>query len=167
MANILVAYASKHDATAEIAHFIGDVLREREGISADVRGAETVQDLTGYDAVVLGSAVYVGKWQAEAANFLEEHEQALAQRPVWLFSSGPTGEGDPVTLLKGWEFPEALKPVAERIQPRDIALFHGHLNPAKLSLFERMVVKGVRAPVADSRDWAMIRAWAQRIAQAL
>ncbi len=167
MTNVLVAYASKHQATAEIASFIGDVLRESGGISADVRAVETVQDLAGYDAVVLGSAVYIGQWQAAAANFLKEHEQALAERPVWLFSSGPTGEGDPATLLKGWEFPEALKPVAERIQPRDIALFHGHLDPARLSLLERIVVKGVRAPLTDSRDWDMIRAWAMRCAQAL
>lgn len=117
--------------------------------------------------MVLGSAIYVGQWQSAAANFLKEHEQVLAQRPVWLFSSGPTGDSDPVTLLKSWEFPERLKPVVERIQPRDIALFHGRLDPAKLSLFERIVVKGVRAHLADSRDWNMIRAWAQGIAEAL
>ncbi|MCZ7542005.1 MAG: flavodoxin domain-containing protein [Anaerolineae bacterium] len=167
MVSILVAYASKHDATAEIARAIGGALQESEGINADVRAVETVQDLTGYDAVVLGSAIYVGQWQSAAANFLKEHEQVLAQRPVWLFSSGPTGDSDPVTLLKSWEFPERLKPVVERIQPRDIALFHGRLDPAKLSLFERIVVKGVRAHLADSRDWNMIRAWAQGIAEAL
>jgi menaquinone-dependent protoporphyrinogen oxidase len=99
MAKILVAYASKHNATAEIANAIGETLRQSDALEVDVRSVDSVKDIALYDAVVLGSAVYVGRWQGEAADFLKQHEKELAQRPLWLFSSGPTGEGDPKALL--------------------------------------------------------------------
>jgi menaquinone-dependent protoporphyrinogen oxidase len=167
MTRILVAFASKHHSTAEIAEAIGEVLRESGGLLVDVRSVETVRDLTGYDAVIVGSAVYAGQWQGEAAAFLKQHERDLAQRPTWLFSSGPTGEGDPKTLLKGWELPEALRPVAERIKPRALAVFHGSLESDRLSVLERLIVKGVKAPLGDFRDWQMIQKWASGIAEAL
>jgi menaquinone-dependent protoporphyrinogen oxidase len=167
MVRILVAYASKHESTAEIAEAIGGVLHESGGLQVDTRSVETVRDLTGYDAVVLGSAVYAGQWQGAAVEFLKRHERELAQRPIWLFSSGPTGEGDPKTLLKGWKLPEAIQPIAGRINPRDVAVFHGNLDPARLNLMEKVVVKGVKAPTGDFRDWKMIRAWARGVAGAL
>jgi menaquinone-dependent protoporphyrinogen oxidase len=167
MTKILVAYASKHNSTAEIADAIGEVLRESGGLQVDIQSVEAVKDITVYDAVVLGSAVYAGQWQGEAADFLKQHEQELAQRPTWLFSSGPTGEGDPKALMKGWEFPEALRPIAERVKPRDVAVFHGNLDTDKLSMLERLMVKGVKAPMGDFRDWNLIRAWASGVAQAL
>jgi menaquinone-dependent protoporphyrinogen oxidase len=67
---VLVAYATKHGATAEIAERIGQVLREAD-LQADVLPAERVSDLTPYRAVVLGSAVYAGQWREEAATLLE------------------------------------------------------------------------------------------------
>ncbi len=163
---VLVAYATKYGGTAEIAEKIGEVLREA-GLPTDVLPADRVSDLTAYKAVVLGSAVYVGQWRKEAARFLEANEKELADRPVWLFSSGPSGEGDPVELMKGWRFPEAQQPIADRIGPRDITLFHGVLDTKKLSLAEKLIVKGIRAPVGDFRDWGAITSWAAAIAEAL
>ena len=129
--------------------------------------ADKVGDLTPYQAVVLGSAVYIGQWRKEAAKFLEATEDALAERPVWLFSSGPTGEGDAVELMKGWRFPEAQQEVADRIGPRDIVFFHGVLDTEKLSLPEKLILKGVKAPVGDFRDWGAITTWATAIAEEL
>jgi menaquinone-dependent protoporphyrinogen oxidase len=162
----LVAYASKYGATLEIAERVGKALQQA-GLAVDVRPVDQVGDLSPYTAVVLGSAVYVGQWRKEAATFLADNEQALAQRPVWLFSSGPTGEGDPVALMKGWRFPEAQQPIADRIRPRDIAFFGGAIDPNKLNLAEKLIVKGVKAPVGDFRDWHNIEAWAVGIAAAL
>jgi menaquinone-dependent protoporphyrinogen oxidase len=163
---VLVAYATKYGATAEIAAKIGEVLREAD-LQADVLPAGRLSDLSSYHAVILGSAVYAGQWRKEAATFLDAHEKALAERPVWLFSSGPTGEGDPVQLTKGWHFPETLQPAAERVQPRDVAVFHGVLDTNKLNLFEKLIVKVMRAPTGDYRDWETITAWATGIAAAL
>lgn len=163
---VLVAYATRYGATAEIAERVGRALQEA-GLEVEVRPVEQVDDPTPYGAVVLGSAVYVGQWRKEAAAFLQENEQALAEMPVWLFSSGPTGEGDPVELMKGWRFPEALQPVADRIRPRDIAFFGGELDPKKLNLPEKLIVKGLKAPLGDYRDWQAIDSWAAGIAAAL
>jgi len=99
MANrVLVAFATKYGSTAEIGETIGQVLQEAE-LPAEVRNVKDISDLTPYTAVVLGSAVYMFKWRKEAAKFLQKNEQALSQRPVWLFSSGPTDEGDIVDLV--------------------------------------------------------------------
>jgi len=163
---VLVAYATKHGTTAEIAEMIGQVLRQA-GLATDVLPADRVGDVTPYEAVVLGSAVYIGRWQKQAAKFLKANEKALAERPVWLFSSGPSGEGDPVELTNGWRFPKALQPLADRIRPRDIALFHGHVNVDKLNFIERSMIKNVKAPVGDFRDWETITSWATAIADVL
>jgi menaquinone-dependent protoporphyrinogen oxidase len=167
MINILVTYASKHQSTAEIANTIGKVLKGFSSFQVTVQPVEAVEDVTPYDAVVLGSSVYVGQWQSSAAYFLRNHQQKLAERQVWLFSSGPTGEGDPNTLVKGWEFPESLRPVADAIKPHDIALFHGKLDPDTLNFMERSAVRLVKAPTGDFRDWNAIRAWAAGIAGVL
>jgi menaquinone-dependent protoporphyrinogen oxidase len=163
---VLVAYGTKYGATAEIAARIGEVLQEA-GLRVDVQRADRVGDLGGYGAVVLGSAVYIGRWRKEATRFLEANEAALAQRPVWLFSSGPTDEGDPVELTDGWKFPGKLQPIADRIGPRDIALFHGATDPEKLNIIERWMLKQVGTGSGDYRDWEAITAWAGAIAAEL
>jgi len=163
---VLVAYATKYGATGEIAEKIGQILKEA-GLSVDILPAERADDLTPYQAVVLGSAVYAGMWLKEAVTFLTANEKQLSERPVWLFSSGPTGEGDPVELMKGWRFPEAQQPIADRIQPRDIAFFFGEIDTKKLNFAEKLIVKGIKAPTGDFRDWEAIAAWAAAIAESL
>lgn len=160
---VLVTWASKHGATAEIAGRVGEVLRAA-GLEADARPVREVGGLGGYTAVVVGSAVYLGGWRKDAVRFLERHSEALAERPLWLFSSGPLGEGDAAELLEGWRHPEALEPMMERLGPRDVALFHGSLETAKLGFLERFMVRRVEVPVGDFRDWEAIAAWAEGIA---
>jgi menaquinone-dependent protoporphyrinogen oxidase len=163
---ILIAYATKHGATAGIAERIGEVLHA-EGWQVHVTPIDQAGDLSAYRAVVLGSAVYAGEWRKEAAKFLEANEKQLANLPVWLFSSGPTGSGNPVQLMKGWRFPEPLQPIADRIHPRDIAFFHGDLDLNKLGMAEKLLVRGIKAPLGDFRDWDAIASWSRTIASEL
>ncbi len=163
---VLVAYATKYGGTAEIAERIGQVLEAAE-LHPDVLPVASVGDLARYQAVVLGSAVYLGQWRSEAIRFVKANETLLAERPLWLFSSGPPGEGDPVELLNGWRFPRALAPFIDRILPRDIAVFHGVVNLEKLNLLERWMVKNIKSPVGDFRDWSTITSWARGIADDL
>ena len=165
--NILVAYASKYGATKEIAEKIGEVLCQA-GLQADVFPVDGTLDITPYQAIILGSAIYIGKWQKEAVEFLQVNEKILASRPVWIFSSGPTGEGDPVELVEGLRFPIALQPVVDRIHPRDIAVFHGFINPDKINFIEKWSIKSlVKKPFGDFRNWDAITAWATSIAETL
>jgi len=159
---VLVAYATKYGATGEIAEKIRQVLQDA-GLQADVSLVKEAPNVSAYDAVVLGSAVYMGGWRKEAVKFLKDNETALEELPVWIFSSGPAGEGDPVELLDGWRLPEKLQPIADRIQPRDIAVFHGKVDIEKVSRLEKYMINTVKSPVGDFRDWEAITVWAQAI----
>jgi hypothetical protein len=87
---VLVTAATKHGATAEIAAAIGEVLGGEPGLDAAVIPPEQVATIDGDDAVVLGSAVYAGHWLAAAKELVDRAGDALAGKPVWLFSSGPS-----------------------------------------------------------------------------
>lgn len=165
--NVLVTYASKYGATKEIAEKIGDVLGQAS-LQADVFPVDGILDITPYEAMILGSAIYIGKWQKEAVEFLRVNEKVLANRPVWIFSSGPTGEGDPVELVEGLRVPVALQPVVDRIHPRDLVVFHGFINPDKINFIEKWSIKSlVKKPFGDFRNWDAIIAWATSIAESL
>lgn len=167
MANtILVAYASKYGATAGIAEKIGEVLRQ-DGFQVDVLPANNVKDFTQYKAVIIGSASYIGQWRKEAVKLISNDEKPLAERQVWLFSSGPLGEGDAVELMKGWRFLEKLRPVIDHIKPRDITVFHGAIDMNKLNALEKFAIKKVKSPVGDFRNWDAITSWAKAISQEL
>jgi len=163
---VLVAYATKYGATAGIAEKIGQVLRDA-GLTVDVQPAGQAGDPAAYQAVVLGSAVYIGKWRKEAAKYLRDNEQALSQRPVWLFNSGPLGEGNATEQAGELGFPKDLRPIADRIKVRDVAVFFGAVDPEKLNPLEGWMFKNVKSPVGDFRDWDAIAAWAEGIAAAL
>jgi len=163
---VLVAYASKHGMTAEIAAKIGDTLR-KSGLQVDVLPVNKVKDLALYKSVVLGSAVYIAMWRKEMVKFLRENEKLLSGRQVWVFSSGPMGEGDPAELLQGWRFPEALRSLIERIKPRDITVFHGAIDMKRMNFLEKWTLKNVKAVTGDFRDWEAINKWAAGIADAL
>lgn len=160
---VLVAYASKHGMTSEIAGRIGETL-QKSGLQVDVLPVKKVRDLSPYKAAVLGSAVYIAMWRKEMTKFLQANESQLSKRPLWFFSSGPMGEGDPVELLQGWSFPEAQRPLIERIKPRGIAVFHGAIDIKKMTILEKWVLKRVKAPTGDFRDWEAIAKWASGIA---
>src|SRR5215207_6285463 len=110
MTKILVAYASKHGSTAEIAGAVAEAL-SATGLHVDCREAAEIGSLHPYDAVVLGSAVYMKRWRREARRFLRRHAAELAERPFWIFSSGPVG--DPANDDPGWVEPPRTIAAAE------------------------------------------------------
>jgi menaquinone-dependent protoporphyrinogen oxidase len=162
----LVAYATKYGATAEIAEKIGQVLADA-GISVDVLPVNQVKELDSYGAVVLGSAVYIFRWRKEASRFLKANAKKLAERPLWIFSSGPTGKGDPVELANGWRFPKSLQPLLDTIKPREVVVFHGAIDSGKMKGLEKWMIQKVGASLEDSRDWEAIASWAKSIASAM
>jgi menaquinone-dependent protoporphyrinogen oxidase len=159
---VLVASATRHGATGEIAEAIASTLTAR-GVNAELRRVEDVEDLGGYDAVVLGSAVYIGKWLEPARQLAEDHAAELATRPTWLFSSGPLGEPARPDAAHAVQVDDLI----ERTHAREHRLFDGRLDPYKVSFLERTVAKAVRAKAGDFRNWDAIHAWANSIADAL
>ncbi len=155
----LITYASKHGATQGIAERIAQKYMvlgravEIQPISADVSPE-------GYEAIVIGSAVYYGSWLREAIDYVRRHREALADRQVWLFSDGPLGS----EANEGTSQPREMAEFQESIHLCAHRVFVGSLDRGKLSFPERMVTKAVHAPEGDFRDWTAIDAWATSIA---
>jgi menaquinone-dependent protoporphyrinogen oxidase len=158
---VLVCAASKYGATSEIAQAVGDVLAER-GCEVTVLPPEKADAVEEFDAVVLGSAVYMGQWMKPARELAERSADALATRPVWLFSSGPVGEP-----AKPADNPVDVTKIVQATKARDHQIFTGKLIKKHLSFPDRAMASAIRAQEGDFRNWAQIRAWAISIADTL
>lgn len=163
---VLVTAASKHGATAEIAERIGADLADH-GLEVEVRKLDEVRDLTGYDACVIGSGIYLGNWLKQAREFLDAHTDALAERSTWLFASGSI-VGDPPVA----DDPNALRPglaekLVETTHAREHKLFAGKLDSSTLGLAEKLPVRMARGREGDWRDWDAVDEWTAQIASAL
>jgi menaquinone-dependent protoporphyrinogen oxidase len=191
MTRVLVVYGSRHGGTQGIAERIGEALRAR-GLDATVLTAASVSDAEVHaaDAFVVGSGVYMGSWLDGPLAFLARHTDALAARPLWLFSSGPLPgstkdkhAADPIENALGpSDGPgsggrKKVEAVSAATGPRDHRVFMGRYNPddAATNLPERFmksfmrVIPAVRnvLPAGDFRDWPAIEAWADSIAREL
>jgi menaquinone-dependent protoporphyrinogen oxidase len=172
---VLVAYASRHGATAGIAERLAAGLREA-GLEVDARPVGEVERPETYEAFVIGSAAYMFHWLREATAFARRHRAVLSERPVWLFSSGPLGtdlvdeEGrDVLETTRPKEF-EALRTM---LRPRGAEVFFGAWDPDAPAVgpgerFLRLMPASRDAmPAGDFRDWPTIDAWAAEIASEL
>jgi menaquinone-dependent protoporphyrinogen oxidase len=168
--NVIVIHASRYGSTQEIAEFIATRLRE-QGLQAEAKSAKSNPDPGDYDAVVIGSAMYLGHWMSEAVEFVQNNRAALAARPVWLFSSGPLTLRDGVTTDDPELEPTELAGIRGAAHPRDHRVFFGALVPSRLGFAQRALrsLPAARAvlPEGDFRDWEKIEAWADGIARAL
>jgi menaquinone-dependent protoporphyrinogen oxidase len=158
---VLVSAASRHGATLEIATAIKNVLGQA-GHEVDLVAPERVRDVEAYEAVVIGSSVYAGRWLASARNLVERETANLLERPVWLFSSGPIG--DPP---KPSQEPSDGVVLRERTHAVDHQVFEGKLDRRGLGIGEKAIVTVVGAPAGDYRPWDAILEWARWIAVAL
>jgi menaquinone-dependent protoporphyrinogen oxidase len=162
----LVTAASKHGATAEIAAAIGEGLRRR-GLEVAVVPAELAGSVSGYDAVVLGSAVYGGHWLPPALELAERSAAALRSHPVWLFSSGPVGDPSRKLVQKMGVDPVELPKLTAAVAPRGHRTFSGRLARKNLPFVQRAALFFFRGLEGDFRDWDEIDAWAGAIAESL
>ena len=162
MTSVLVAYASKHGSTAEIANAIAEELRE-SGLAPDVREAGDVASVEAYDAVIIGSAVYMRRWRHDAKRLIKRESKHLAERPFWIFSSGDIGENPD----SDWVEPAHVVSLAERLGVREHVVFGGRLPLEPGNFVERAMVENTPPDKRDLRDWAEIRSWAGRIAESL
>jgi menaquinone-dependent protoporphyrinogen oxidase len=161
---VLVTYASKRGSTAEIAETIAATLR-REGLGVCLERAEDVQSLDRYDAVVLGSAVYMKRWRGDARHFLKKHRKALKQMPFWVFSSGPVG--DPSKDNPEWMEPPNIAEKVDELGGREHVVFGGCVPVEPQGFMEEAMVERTPKEFRDRRDWTDIREWAHGVAGAL
>jgi menaquinone-dependent protoporphyrinogen oxidase len=155
---VLVAYATKHGSTKEVADAIAAVLLEH-GLDAHVVEAAAVDDLAGYGGAVLGGSLYMGRWHRDARQFLRSHAGELAELPLGVFAIGPQKSTEHDLAGARKQLDAALaKAQAKGVEPDRVAVFGGVVDPSQLRFpFSRM-------PATDARDWPAIRAWAGELA---
>jgi len=161
---VLVAYATFAGATAGVAEAVGQELTGGGSIEVEVRPAKEVTDLAPYGAVVVGSAIRAGQVHPEALAFLEANAAALARVPVAYFvvcltMKDPTEENRCTVAA----YLDAVREKVPGVQPVDVGLFAGVMDPKKLPLVARLMMKAMKAPAGDFRDWDAIRAWARSV----
>ena len=161
---ILVAYATRTGSTAEVADAIARRLCDA-GLSAEVRPVTEVARLDGYSGAVLGSAVRYSAWLPEMTNFISANRDALSAMPVAFFTMHMLALGDdPAAEAERAKYTAQARGL---VTPADEAFFEGMIDPARLSLLDRLAVRLVKSPVGDRRDWDRIAGWADGLAPRL
>jgi menaquinone-dependent protoporphyrinogen oxidase len=154
---ILVAYATRHGATAEVAEAVAEAIRG-SGAEVEILPAADAADLTPYDAVVLGSPIYSSEWLPAATEFVSAHRAALSEMPTAIFVLAIRLHDDSEVIretIAGY-----LTPQRVTMQPVSIGYFAGALDLSKLSAITRLQVQTKNLPEGDFRDWEAIRTWA-------
>jgi menaquinone-dependent protoporphyrinogen oxidase len=153
--DVLVAFATKHGSTQEVAEAVVEEL-QGDGLEVELRTLDEVQDLEGYHSVVLGAPLYMGRWHQDARRFLKRHRRTLEDLPFAVFALGPLKNTEAEIRGAREQLDKALAAVPE-LRPATVEVFGGVIDPAKLSFpFNHM-------PAGDARDWDGIRAWARSL----
>jgi menaquinone-dependent protoporphyrinogen oxidase len=153
--DVLIAYASKHGSTEQVARRIGEVLRAH-GLTTTIEEAGAVADLDGVRAVVLGGSIYMGRWHRDARGFLRHHAEALDNVPFAVFALGPGRNTEHDFGQSCRQLDHALAQEPE-LEPRAVTVFGGVIEPERLRFpFNHM-------QQVDIRDWPTIHAWAAEL----
>jgi menaquinone-dependent protoporphyrinogen oxidase len=157
---VLVAYATRHASTAEIAGVIAGEL-DAAGCAATLGEARSVAEIATYDAAVIGSAIYLGRWDEAALDLVRRERERLAVIPTWLFSSGPVGAGPATARPERLPQPADVGALAKEIGAR-ATTFGGRVDPEDEGLEAQIMASA--GLTGDWRDFARIRAWSRAIA---
>ena len=163
---VLVVYASRHGATEGIGARIAARLVE-SGAAVDLRRVDEVQMIDAYDAVVFGAPVYDQSWPPEADRFVATHRDALAARPLWLFSVGSFGDTRRLIGPLTRKEPRRIAEIRDAIRPREYRVFQGVIGKNQWPFWSRVFFRAFGGRFGDHRDWPAIDAWAEQIALAL
>ena len=157
---ILVTYATCAGSTAEVAAACAETLAAR-GYAVDVKPVKEKTQLTGYSAVVLGSAIRMGNWLPEAVDFVKANQAALNALPTALFTVHMLNTGDDETsrTARG-AYLNAVRPL---LNSAEAVYFEGKMDFSRLSFLDRAIAKMVKAVEADHRDWGQIKQWASAV----
>lgn len=146
---VLVAYGSKMGGTKGLAEMLGRDLGEL-GHDVDVVSGDSVADISAFDAVIVGGAVYYFiSWHKDAKRIIKRHLAALRSKPVWLFSSGPLDDS---------ATEKDIPPIRSVAKLLDLVGARGHVT-----FGGRLEEEARGLPVGDWRDADHVQRWAEQI----
>ncbi len=165
---VLVAYASAMGSTREIAQHVADRMAATlDGV--ECRSVEEVDSVSGYEAVVVGSAIHNQSWLPAAVQFFARHAPELAKRPVWAFHVGMADALPKPFRKRGAALQQAR---LAGVLPQDVPLrghgmFSGVYNSGQMPSALRVLFRLTGGRFGDLRDWTAIDAWTDHIATQL
>lgn len=164
---ILVTYATYYGSTADVAKAVGETLAGH-GYSVDVLPVKEVNELSEYSAAIVGSAIRGGKIHNDILRFLEENETPLGKIPVAYFVCCMTmREDNPETRYQAEGYLAEVFNKISNVRPISIGFFGGVLEYKRMDWLARLVVKALRAPEGDYRNWDAIIHWSDDIADSI
>ncbi len=161
---ILIAYASRMGSTREIAQAIAQVLTQR-GAVVDVLAVDEVEQIEGYQAVIVGSSIREQAWLPEAKRFVQIYRDVLLGLSLVYFAvSGLMSNPTPEHFHEVYEYLSEIRAIAE---PLEVGIFAGVLNYNRLNHNQMTKVLSKGLPEGDFRRWQDVRAWAEDVADRL
>ena len=178
---VLIVYGTRYGATGSTSEEIAKVL-QGAGIEVKVVNAkkEKVKDISPYDLVIVGSGIQMAKWTGAAENFLRKFQKELSSKKVAIFvSSGAQA------LIEYEEKTEEIEKARRQyledeaakynLHPISMVIFGGVWDYNKMFFLLRKTLastkltieeagfKEIEPGLYDTRDWDIIRTWAQEI----
>ncbi len=166
---ILVAYETGHGSTVEIAETIGELMRQA-GSEVEVARCRKVEEVSGYDAVVVGAPIWYAKWLAPARRFLKTNADALCQRPTALFITSGAAADEKAKQYAEEEYVTKVRRLVPDLEAVAIGNFAGVYDFPKYSIPLRVMMAAIcktrgfpTSGTHDFRDWDEIKAWAAEV----
>lgn len=158
---ILIAIASTHGSTLTIGDVIADQLRAADHDVDTTAIDSELPEVSDFDAVIVGTAIYIGRPLTAGRKLAARLEAEFHPKPVWVFASGlKNNTADP---LRPPFTSAATVPYFGSRYP----IFGGYVNRESLTVAERSLIGLVGASERDERDFDLIRAWADQVAEEL
>jgi menaquinone-dependent protoporphyrinogen oxidase len=160
---ILIAYATIHGSTREIAEDIASTLAH-DAIAVDILPIRKVKTLDGYSAVILGAPLFMFHLHKDALNFLSKHRRIFeAGLPLAVFAGGPMGKGDEEEWKVIREQFEKEMAKFPWLKPVSTHLVGGKFDPLHLKFPWNLIPAMKQMPAVDYRDWPAIQSWARSL----
>lgn len=157
--NAIIIVGSEYGSTYEIADRLCDEFI-RKKLPTVIAYPEDITSLEGYDVIILGSAVYLGKWVKPMRKFVDTFSDELLKKTCYLFSSGPVGK----PLKPEYSKAVSINEIIRKTDAKEHKLFSGKLNKSYLRMSEKMITTALHIKEGDYRNWKEIKSWAKHIA---
>ena len=139
MAKIFIPYGTAEGQTAKIAEYIADVLRQHDHEAEPVDIKHVRSGVTGYDGVIVGASIHMGKHDKHIVEFAQGNRDILERLPSAFFSVSLAAHGD-TEEAEGY-----VRQFVQRTgwHPARIALFGGALPYTHYGFVKRHLMKKI------------------------